>query len=152
MLANNPRHLTPRWSQRRLRLPLAVTHKFTLAIFRAVAQLWIVRPMCIMTESKRPFLGIVAVGFHFVGILAAGAVASKYADRESLQSLVFFIPTYAVFCLLATVSAGIAVWRVERLRLLWQFMLLGGAFVSLWLFSLVISRWSLGFEIWKQKI
>jgi hypothetical protein len=34
---------TPRWSQRRLFLPLAASHKFTLAVFRAVAQLWIVR-------------------------------------------------------------------------------------------------------------
>ncbi|HTX20924.1 MAG TPA: hypothetical protein VMD27_03540, partial [Candidatus Aquilonibacter sp.] len=42
--------LTPRWSQRRLRLPLAVSHKFTLAIFRAVAQLWIVRPF--MSEEQ----------------------------------------------------------------------------------------------------
>ena len=35
--------LTPRWSQRRLRLPLAVTHKFTLAVFHAAAQLWNVK-------------------------------------------------------------------------------------------------------------
>jgi hypothetical protein len=43
--------LTPRWSQRRLLLHFTVYGKFTLAVFRAVAQLWIVRPHTIWASK-----------------------------------------------------------------------------------------------------
>jgi hypothetical protein len=48
--------LTPRWSQRRLLLHFTVYGKFTLAVFRAVAQLWIVRPIHIIMKTFTVFL------------------------------------------------------------------------------------------------
>ncbi|MGH7954218.1 MAG: hypothetical protein ACREFE_20175, partial [Limisphaerales bacterium] len=57
--------LTPRWSQRRLLLHFAFVCKFTLAVIRAVAQLWIVRPQ----GSVEIFIELVWLAEIFGGLI-----------------------------------------------------------------------------------
>jgi hypothetical protein len=53
--------LTPRWSQRRLLLHLGVCSKFTLAVIRAVAQLWDVRLLML----RYIFIVVLGVGGYY---------------------------------------------------------------------------------------
>jgi len=84
--------LTPRWSQQRLFLPLAVTHKFTLAVFRAVAQLWIVRPHSHATMTYRSSWwsrsGIGLVSILIAWILVGTIVPADYRGGGGAVAMV----------------------------------------------------------------
>ena len=119
----------------------------------AVAQLWIVRPVRAMTQNQRePLWNRLAIVLHVVGIVAALAAGSNFGDRESLDVLIFIIPTYAAFCFLAGVAAFISLARNERLMLLSRFVMFVSIIVFLLLLRLIVSHWSLGLEYWKKKL
>ncbi|MGH7954222.1 MAG: hypothetical protein ACREFE_20195 [Limisphaerales bacterium] len=63
--------LTPRWSQRRLLLYFTFHRKFTLAVIRAVAQLWIVRRLMYSLD----YTTLLAYGF--IGFSIAAAISGS---------------------------------------------------------------------------
>lgn len=106
-----------------------------------------------MTENQqKPFWNIFAAAFHVIGAFAAIAAASAFGDRESLDSLIFMIPTYAIFCFLALVSASISVLKRERLAALSYLVLVVSVIFCLWSSVLIASHWNLGLEYWKNKL
>ena len=103
-------------------------------------------------EQRRPFWNLIAIALHVVGVISAFAAAYRFGDPESLDGLFFMIPTYAFFCLLALVAAVVSGIRNERLQVLTTFVLFGSLLVFLVLLRLIIARWSLGVQFWKQKL
>jgi hypothetical protein len=68
-----------------------------------------------MAESRRePIWNVIAIALQVVGVMATIAVGAEKSKPDSLEVLLYAAPTYAGFCLLGAVAAGVALARRER--------------------------------------
>jgi hypothetical protein len=109
-------HTGSRWSQRRLRLPLAVTHKFTLAIFRAVAQRWIVRPRDMRSSGHLRFSvrGFSAKRMAYL-LVAISALLIPFHSRADYRGDEY-LAGIAFACMIVALILGLFVPRSDRHR------------------------------------
>src|SRR5665811_99746 len=63
---------------------------------------------------KAPKWNLISAGLQVLGVAAAIAVGQATQKAESIIALVYMVPTYACFCLLGAIAAGIALARAER--------------------------------------
>jgi hypothetical protein len=80
------------------------------------------------------------MALQVLGVLAAVAAGMATSKAESLQALLYMVPTYALLSLLGAIAAGIAFARRERWLPLSFIALFVNAIPAMFLLSVIFQK------------